>query len=51
MLKKWMYLGLILAMLTVTQHGLWGVAQVYADPPPRPSPPQPPSPDPPRPPK
>jgi hypothetical protein len=39
MLKKWMFLGLIIAVLTVPQPGGWGVTPVYADPPPAPPPP------------
>jgi hypothetical protein len=49
MLKKWLAFGLLLALLTMTPHGLWGVAPVHADPPPPPSPPSPPPPPPPRP--
>ena len=44
MWKKWLYLGLLLALLTVPQLGVWGVAPVYADPPPPPAPLPPPPP-------
>lgn len=44
MLNKWIACGLFLAMLTMMPHGLWGVAPVQADPPPRPSPQPPPTP-------